>query len=168
MTMEQQTLKFHRGELKFCAGHFTIFSETERERLHGHNYYLEASVTAPFQQPGITFDYRILRDKLKDLCAQLNSRFLIPAESPYLKIEQRDPYCDVYFNDEHIPFLTNDILLLPIANTTLEELSRWFIDRISEEREFIERHAISELTVRVFNGPDQSALAEWQALSAKV
>ena len=41
-------VRLAKERFKFAASHFTIFSESRGERLHGHNYKLE--VTARFQQ----------------------------------------------------------------------------------------------------------------------
>lgn len=59
--MRAAEIHFHGGSLRFAAGHFTIMSATVRERLHGHNYHLKASITAPLGDSGITFDYVIFR-----------------------------------------------------------------------------------------------------------
>ena len=37
-TQRTTTLELYKEEMKFSAGHFTIFSATERENLHGHNF----------------------------------------------------------------------------------------------------------------------------------
>ena len=36
------TIELSKEYLKFSAGHFTVFSATERERLHGHNFSVSA------------------------------------------------------------------------------------------------------------------------------
>ena len=38
------TLHIDKQAHKFSAAHFTIFSETDRERLHGHNYGVSARI----------------------------------------------------------------------------------------------------------------------------
>lgn len=157
-----KTLNFYHGPLKFAVGHFTIFSATKRERLHGHNYSLEASITAALGEPGITFDYNIFEEKLVALCKYLNIHFLLPAKSPYLKIEEDENYYYAEFNGKKIPFLKEDVLILPLSNITLEELSHWFVMEITRDTAFIEKYNIREITIRVFNGPEQSAETLWQ------
>ena len=41
------TLYIDKESHKFSAAHYTIFSATERERLHGHNYSVSARIVAP-------------------------------------------------------------------------------------------------------------------------
>ncbi len=159
--MKLTTLNFHEGELKFSAGHFTIFSATKRERLHGHNYRVEASVTAKVNDFGLAFDYRLLHQKLAALCKKINSYFLLPQHSPFMRIEEDEQYIYAYFNNEKIPFLKSDVLLLPITNTTLEDLSCWFVDECVKDQEFIKQHDIQAFWVRLYNGDEHSAEASW-------
>jgi len=157
------TLEFHGGNLRFSSGHFTIFSETHREHMHGHNYRLEAAMTAPIGEPGITFDYAIFREKLAVCCQQLHSHFLLPTQSPYLEIKKTDEYIYAYFNGQALRFIPSDIVLLEISNITIEELSHWFIDQLLKDQRFIQQYAIHSMMVRVFNTPQHSATARWDA-----
>lgn|SRR3990167_1225860 len=159
---EQATLEFYKGFCGFSAGHFTIFSKNKRECLHGHNYSLEAAVTAAIHEPGMIFDYAYFKNKIQLLCNRLDRRFLLPENSPYLKIVEEDEYYYVSFDEETIPFLKKDVLLLPIVNTTLEALSQWFLQEIISNKKFIAGGKISALVIKVFNGPEQSAMARWE------
>ena len=156
------TLEFYQGELRFSAGHFTVFSKTHREHLHGHNYFIHAKVTAEYQEPGICFDYQLLSNKLLAFCQQLNSRFLLAGTSPYLKIEENERYYIVHFNDEEIPFLKRDALILDLPNITLEELGHWFVLKLLEDLDFLEAQRIHSIEIKVFNGPEQSSSYFWQ------
>jgi 6-pyruvoyltetrahydropterin/6-carboxytetrahydropterin synthase len=152
-------LHFHKGKLKFSIGHFTIFSETERETLHGHNYTLDVMVTTEMGEPGITFDYRLFEEKLIQLCRQLNWFCLIPKNSPYLLVEEEDPHYKITFNHESMWLLKKDVVLLPLENITLETLSQWFVDEIESDHEFVKRFHVKELIIKVFNGPCHAAEA---------
>ena len=161
--MKLSNLQFYSGkDLSFSAGHFTIFSATSRERIHGHNYRLEAAVTAPLGEPGISFDYAIFRNKLANLCRQLHSRLLLPSLSPYLQIKTEDEHYRVIFDQKYMLFLKEDVMLLTLPNITIEELSHWFIDQLALEKDFIRDFHIQEMTVKVYNGPEHSATSQWQ------
>ena len=146
-------LHFKQGKLKFSAGHFTIFSATERETLHGHNYTIELTVAAEQSAPGIVFDYRFLEDKLFQLTRQLHLRCLIPQYSPYLMIEEEEKHYRITFNHESMWLLKNDVVVLPIQNISLESLSQWFVDQLKTDRDFLNRHLIKKIVLSVFNGP---------------
>lgn len=147
------TLHFRQGKLKFSAGHFTIFSATERETLHGHNYTIELIVTAEQCAPGIVFDYRLLEDKLFQLTRQLHLHCLMPQHSPYLTIQEEEKHYCITFNHEPMWLLKNDVVLLPIQNISLESLSQWLVDQLKTDRAFLEKHLIKKIVLKVFNGP---------------
>lgn len=163
---QEKTLKIHRGSLRFAAGHFTIFSKTSREKLHGHNYYVEAEITAAVDEAGITFDYRILKNKLIEICTQLNTYFLLPMHSPYLAISESGDYIEAIFNEKKLFFLKEDVRLLPIRNITLEELSDWFVQEILSDKTFINDHKISKIRIDVYNGLEQSSCGEMEVLGS--
>lgn len=157
MTTET-TLHFHKGKFNFSAGHFTIFSATKRENLHGHNYYVAATVTAAVDDNGLSLDYRIVDRVLLSLCDSLNTVFLLPEQSPHLRIEQTDDIVIAHFNDEKIPFLPRDIKLLPVKNISLEDMTEWFAAALKMELTAQTTHAISKLSIELFNGDTHSAV----------
>jgi 6-pyruvoyltetrahydropterin/6-carboxytetrahydropterin synthase len=150
-------LNFYGGNLKFSAGHFTIFNATKREHLHGHNYFLQATIITSLHEPGISFDYSIFRNKLADLCLQIHSKFLLPEQSPYLEIEKLDEHYRVTFNKKQMLLLQEDIILLPLKNITIEELSHWFWQQLHQDQAFIAQYGIQKISIQVFNGLEQSA-----------
>lgn len=155
------TIELFREDLHFSAGHFTIFSATEREKMHGHNYQIHAFITTLIEHDGIRFDYRIFHEKLMRICKQLNLCFLLPSESRYLKIEEQGNYYHAYFNGEMLPFLKSDVVILPIANTTVEELSHWFIQQLIEDKNELEKHGVQALTIKVISNAGRSGSADW-------
>ena len=108
------TIELYREDLRFSAGHLLIFSATHREKLHGHNYQISAAITTEIEENGLRVDYRYYHEKLAVLCQQLDLYFLLPAESRYLKIEDKGDYYHAHFDQEIIPFLKKDVLILPI------------------------------------------------------
>ena len=149
-------VEIQKEENEFSAGHFTIFSATEREDLHGHNYSVSIAIQALLNDDGLSFDYRIYKKKCQALCQTLDRRFLLPSLSPYLKLEETPDMWIAHFNQERIPFLKRDVLILPISNITIEELSGWFLQQLTNDAEQMKAHHIQNITVKVFNGPGQS------------
>ena len=62
------TLHIDKQAHKFSAAHFTIFSETERERLHGHNYGVSARIVAEMGSNGFSADYNVYKRCLQKIC----------------------------------------------------------------------------------------------------
>lgn len=151
------TIRLAKENMKFSAAHFTIFNATERERLHGHNFRVEADIEARMLGNGMCFDYGIYKDRIVALCRELNEWTILPTRSRYLRIEDAGEHVYAHFGGERIPFLRGDVLLLPIENATLEEFAHWFLQRLGEDRAALRAHGIAAIEVRVFSGPGQSA-----------
>jgi 6-pyruvoyltetrahydropterin/6-carboxytetrahydropterin synthase len=155
------TIEISKDYLHFNAAHFTLFSATEREDLHGHTFYVAATVDSPVGDDGLAFDYNLMKTALRTLCDELDEKVLLPERSPFLRLEHDDDYLVARFADERIPFLPRDVLTLPVRNVTVEELAPWFLDRLRSEPA-IAALGITRLVVRVSSGPGQWAGAEWQ------
>lgn len=156
------TITLYKEDMKFSAGHFTIFCATKRERLHGHNYQVRAEITSLVNDNGLTFDYRIYKDKIRALCRELNEYFLLPTQSPYLTLEEKDGQCLCFFNGERIPFLSSDVKLLPVANISVEALSHWFIDALTLDKATLKAHAIQKMVIHIGSGPGQCGSSTWE------
>ncbi len=159
--MKQAVVELHNEEHSFSAGHFTIFSSTDREDLHGHNYTVHVSFAVLLNNNGMAFDYRFYKKKLQTLCDVLDRKFLLPKHSQYLQLEDKNEMWFAHFNHEPIPFLKRDVVILPVTNVTIEELSHWFLQQLTTDLNELNNNAIKAVTVKVFNGPGQSASAQY-------
>ncbi len=158
------TIELYKEKMKFSAGHFTIFSANHREPLHGHNYTVYAAITTRVNDNGLTFDYRIFKQRLCELCKALNSTFLLPQHSPHMNIKEDGDYYYCHFANEKLPFLKKDVTLLPIANVTVEELSHLLLQRLLDDNDNLEKYAIQAITIKVFSGPGQNGSSTWENL----
>ncbi len=159
------SIEISKDYLHFSSAHFTIFSQQEREDLHGHTFYVTATVTTQVGDNGLAFDYNLLKDKLKALCDQLDEKVLLPAHSPHLEIRRERllggvEYVIATFNGEQLPFLPRDVLLLPVRNVAVEELAPWFLAQLRSDDQ-IQALDLQELLLRVSSGPGQWAGATW-------
>ncbi|MDG1388880.1 MAG: 6-carboxytetrahydropterin synthase [Halioglobus sp.] len=143
---------------KFSAAHYTIFSATERERLHGHNYSVSARFLAAMGDNGFSADYNVYKTRLAVLCEELDEYMLLAADSPYQRIEDEGNFFRVHFNDEEMLFLKSDTLVLPLRNATVEEFSRYLLDKLIAMSAPGE---LSEAELFVASGPGQKAGARW-------
>ena len=157
--MEQlTTLYIDKERHKFSAAHYTIFSATERERLHGHNYSVSARIVAPMGDNGFAADYKVYKRRLDTLCEALDEYMLLAGESPYQQIAQEGDCYRVSFNGEQMQFLKCDTQVLPIRNATVEEFSRYLL------RELLALSAgddLREIELCVASGPGQKGCAHW-------
>ncbi len=155
------TVELQKEAMKFSAGHTTIFSATEREPLHGHLYSVYLALTTWVEDNGMTFDYRYYKKRVHSLCNFLNQTFLMPTLSPFLEFAEDEDYYYFTFNHKKIPFLKEDVTLMPLSNITVEELSRWFIGELTNDKAELDGHRIEKIVVKIFSAPGQSASHEW-------
>ena len=159
--MEQlTTLYIDKERHKFSAAHFTIFSATERERLHGHNYSVSARIVAPMGDNGFAADYRVYKNRIGALCETLDEYMLLAGESPHQQIEETGDSYLVSFNGEKMHFLRCDTLVLPIRNATVEEFSRYLLQGLVA---LSEGDDLREIELCVASGPGQKGCARWVA-----
>ena len=153
------TLYIDKESHKFSAAHYTIFSATERERLHGHNYSVSAKIVAPMGHNGFSADYNVYKKRLAALCDSLDEYLLLAGESPYQEIEEADACFRVSFADEQMLFLQSDTQVLPIRNATVEEFSHYLLQRLLHDSAGDD---LREIELCVASGPGQKGCASWR------
>lgn len=157
------TIDISKEDLKFSAAHFTIFSATERERLHGHNFRVALSVTAKVGDNGLCFSYDQIKKRLRALCASLDEYTLIPAHSPHLTVDEEGDYHRLTFDRDVMYILKKDALVLPVRNSTVEEYARYLLTALLSEDAFFAANGIVAMTMKVSSGPGQWGSASWCA-----
>lgn len=155
------TVELQKESMTFNAGHTTIFSATEREPLHGHYYQVAVAVKALVTENGMKFDYRYYKKRVGDLCQYLNQTMLMPMQSPHLQFSEDADYYYFKFNHKTMPFLKEDVTLMPMTNITVEELSKWFVEQLTSDKNELNQLAVLGISVKVFSAPGQCALFEW-------
>ena len=158
---ELTTIHINKEHLHFSSAHFTIFSNNQREDLHGHTFYVSAVIDCLVNENGLAFDYNLIKDALNRLCSTLDEKVLLPTKSPYLEISEEDGYLVAHFGSERIPFLPRDVHMMPLRNITAEELARWFLEELVKDTPNFSTD-ISKIVVKVSSGPGQSAQSTWE------
>lgn len=154
---QNTVIDLFKEDQKFSAGHFTIFNARERENLHGHNFRVRVQISGQVGPNGMMADYGRFKDWIRQLCREWNEVFLLPRHSPFLKLEEGQGQVRAWFDGEELVFLKRDVLVLPVTNTTLEELSRLFAARLREKIQREKLSGVSSLTVWISSGDGQFA-----------
>ena len=114
-----------KEDFKFSVAHFTLFGPARAELLHGHNYHVSLELTgSELDEQGLLVDIELPKQAVRALCARLDSRTLLPAESPRLQWSRDGDSLDVRFGPRAYRLPADDTLLLPLANTSIELLAR--------------------------------------------
>jgi len=154
------TLYIDKESHKFSAAHYTIFSASERERLHGHNYSVSARIVAPMGDNGFSADYNVYKTRLATLCDSIDEYMLLAGESPYQQIAEAGSCYRVSYAEEEMLFLQSDTLVLPISNVTVEELSYFLLQQLLLDSA---GEDLREIELCVASGPGQKGCAIWHS-----
>ncbi len=158
--MRYNIIYINKESHKFSIAHYTIFSATERERLHGHNYSVSARLVAPLGGNGFSADYNVYKNRIKTVCDELDEYMVLAQNSPHQSVIEDNGEYVVSFNNECFRFLSSDTLLLPITNVTVEELSYYLLDKLRDD---LIGDGLLEVDISVSSGPGQQASACWRA-----
>lgn len=154
------TLRIGKQSHKFSAAHYTVFSSTERERLHGHNYFVSIRMVAEMGPQGFSADYNVYKNTLQTLCDELDEYMLLAADCPYQSIEQQDEFIKVGFAGKDQYYRSDETLILPVVNVTVEELSHYLLNQLCAR---FHDPSVVEMELSVSSGPGQEASSIWRS-----
>lgn len=163
------TLHLAKEYFKFSAAHFTIFSATHAEPLHGHNYYVKFMArTKSAPHDGLSFDFNELKPEIRQICEQLDEKVLIAKASKHLKIEPvatdsttANPQPNnwlIRFHKKTYSLPQEDVVLLDLENISSEELARWILAKLVSKW----KTQFSEICVEVEETRGQSVSARYK------
>ena len=118
----QVRLNLIRADIGFSAAHFSVVGG-RAERLHGHNYRVGLRATGTMRADGTLVDFAVLKRALRDVCANLDERTLLPLQSDRVEVREEGDHVAVDEGSRHFRFPRDDVRLLPIPNTTCESLA---------------------------------------------
>ena len=126
--MEHTTLHLFKQNFKFSSAHFLIFDEQRAEKLHGHNYQVQVEISVPpeiqLQKLGYFIDFNVFKNYIKSRLDIWDEMVLLPAKHPDMKVSANGDSLEVKFRERFYVFPKNEVHLLPITNTSVEQLSR--------------------------------------------
>jgi 6-pyruvoyltetrahydropterin/6-carboxytetrahydropterin synthase len=128
------TLHLAKQNFKFSSGHFLIFDHQLAEKLHGHNYSvkfeIETSDAAEFKAQGYWIDFNVLKKMIKAQLDLWDEHVLLPKLHPDMKITSENKNYQIHFRDRFYSLPQNEVVLLPVRNTSVEELSRLLAEEL--------------------------------------
>jgi 6-pyruvoyltetrahydropterin/6-carboxytetrahydropterin synthase len=85
------------------------------------------------QPSDYVLDFLCVKPLMKQICERLDHHVLLPTENADLKIEPGDSVVGVTYGQKRYSFPVEDVLLLPIHNTSAELLARYICGALREE-----------------------------------
>jgi 6-pyruvoyltetrahydropterin/6-carboxytetrahydropterin synthase len=125
----QARLRLDRADIGFSAAHFGVVGG-RAERLHGHNYRVSLQAEGSMAADGTVMDFAALKTALRAECAELDERVLLPQTSDAVRVTPQGDSVAVDERQRHFVFPAEDVVLLPIPNTTCECLAAHILNRL--------------------------------------
>jgi 6-pyruvoyltetrahydropterin/6-carboxytetrahydropterin synthase len=136
--------------LVFASGHFAVFTETARESLHGHNYMLAVSVEGPLDTFGFVLDFSVLKKMARRIVDSIDHKVLLAARCPGLAYRQEGDRTHIAWNGKEIYSLpTSEVIMLPVANTTVELMAEYLSGRFQAEFAEAGYHSLTSLELEL-------------------
>jgi 6-pyruvoyltetrahydropterin/6-carboxytetrahydropterin synthase len=141
----------------FCSGHFITYEGDKCEGLHGHNYRAAVTLEGDLNAHHYVFDFVTLKKLLRGICDRLDHKMLLPTQNPLLTLTEDTRSIEVRYKERRYVFPWDDVFLLPIANTTAEQLAQWIAGELESELHRREAHSLWAMEVEVEESFGQSA-----------
>jgi 6-pyruvoyltetrahydropterin/6-carboxytetrahydropterin synthase len=155
-TRVSRKVRVEGGNLRFSSAHFITFGG-KCERLHGHNYGVLVELEGPLDNDGLVFDFTVLKQVTRQICQRLNHRFLLPMFNPHLQIQEQETTWEILFGEKRYVFPREDVLPLPIDNSTAERLAEYVCGELRKELTAYRIGHLQTITVGVEEAPTQMA-----------
>jgi len=101
----------------------------------------------------------VYKERLARLCDGLDEYMLLAGESPHQKVVESGACYRVTHGGQEMLFLQSDTLVLPIRNATVEEFSRYLLQRLLADSAGDD---LREIELCVASGPGQKGCANWR------
>ena len=156
--MSMTTLHLAKQNFKFSAAHFLIFDEKHAERLHGHNYQVKVDIVAPTEEElhsgGYFMDFNVFKKYIKARLDAWDEFVLLPEKQSEMKFKKTDKSLEVTFRDRFYVFPAYEVVLLPVTNTSVENLSLLLAQDFFKE---FEKYGVKSVRVLVEETQGQGA-----------
>ncbi len=141
----------------FCAAHFITYEGDKCEPLHGHNYRVAATLEGELTSDSYVFNFVTIKRIMRRICDSLDHRFLLPQNNPLLTVSQEGSNITVRYREKMYAAPVEDVVILPIPNTTAEKLAEWIGEQIIAAIGEAEKRNLTALEVEVEESVGQSA-----------
>jgi len=116
----------------FAAAHFVSFDEHKIEPLHGHNYRTAAAIEGDLDSKSYVANFTTLKRALRAVCDSLDHVLILPTGNPLIDVQRDGDGFVVVGGGKHYRFPAEDVVQLPIRNTTAELIAQWIWEQVAD------------------------------------
>jgi 6-pyruvoyltetrahydropterin/6-carboxytetrahydropterin synthase len=156
--MKAYRIHVTKDYLTFASGHFITYDGHECERLHGHNYRVGVTVEGPLSPSQYVLNFVVVKRIMKRLTDELDHRVLLATENPLIEVRAEGDQVRAEVKGRRYVFPREDVVLVPIANTTAELLATHLARRFKEELRALGERSLTAIEIEVEESTGQSAI----------
>jgi 6-pyruvoyltetrahydropterin/6-carboxytetrahydropterin synthase len=116
-------IRIARAEHKFSCAHMTVFADGTKERLHGHNYTVAATLEVERIDLPAMIPFAPIKAAIADVCRAWKERVLLAEKNPFFVVVRDAAELEFTLCGERYVLPRHDALLLPIDNISVEALA---------------------------------------------
>lgn len=126
---EMHSIRVNDQRLHFSSAHFVMGSDY-CETLHGHNYFVDITISGPLDSDGMVMDFRDIKKQTLRICERLDHKTLLPNKSKLINVDQSEFSYEVTVSGKRYVFPKEDCFVLPLEATTAECLAEYIASQI--------------------------------------
>lgn len=153
-------IRINSPDLTFSASHFITFDAEHCESVHGHDYRVSVRIEGEPNAEGYIVDFDWVRRVVRELITPWDHHILLPTAHPRMRVLSKAATVEVLFADRRWVFPESDCVLLPVANTTAEEISRLLAERV-RDRLAAEKVRVRAAELELTESPGYAAGWTW-------
>ena len=150
-------LRLDLSDMDFACARILVYKD-DCARMHGHNFQVAVELEGEVNADSFVVDLSELEPMLRELCAALNNRLLVPAGNPHLRIERSDTNLIVQFKERTYSLPGQDVLLLDLPNCSVEMLAYYVCGQLQHRLAAAGYTNLASIAVEVAERPGQSGL----------
>ena len=158
MTETSWRVHVRKDDLTFASGHFISYEGHECEKLHGHNYRVAVRLEGPLGPSRYVVNFVTIKRTMKRLADELDHRVLLATRNPLIRVTEDGDTVTATCRGKRYEFPRDDVVLLPIENTTAELLAQHLAQGLKRELDAMGAAAVTALEIEVEESTGQAAV----------
>ena len=122
---ETYHVRLRKEDFVFAAAHFITYDENVCEPLHGHNYGVFVEIEGELDENHYVVDFIAATRLLKELLSELDHHVMLPTRHAMILVDVDEREVTASFGERRWVFPRDECALLPVANTTAEEVAAY-------------------------------------------
>jgi 6-pyruvoyltetrahydropterin/6-carboxytetrahydropterin synthase len=148
---------------KFSSAHMTVFPDGSKERLHGHNFQVEAVFELHTTALASLLDFGQVKRRLAELCLEWDQRLLLAERCPHhhtVRADSRELEFTLCGQRYVVP--RDEVVLLPLENIVVETLAEAFArSLVTRLGAALKPEVVAALEVTITESRNQGGTYRW-------